>query len=410
MSCEKFYERISVATKHKLNKGKTVIFLDEVQVCKELVTKVKFLVEEASYKYIFSGSLLGIELVSLKSAPVGYMQIEEMYPLDLMEFAKALDMPSKSFKMIKECFEKNTPVDKWLHETFMDVFKNYLIVGGMPKAVQTFVNTHNYNSVRKIQKQIISMYKKDFTQYEAMDKKFRLICTFNQVPIEINKQNKRFQISNIEKGLKYCRAQATFEWLNAAGVTIPIYNTTEPTYPLELNKKSNLLKLFLCDVGLLNAMYDEALIYKILRDDADVNFGAVYENFIAQELNAHGYAGFYYNSRQYGEVDFLIQESQKVIPIEVKSGKAYFKHKALDHIMSNAAYSIDAAIVFSNENVSSEDVAVVEKSSRDYKFKDMYSINYFPIYMVMFIDKNKIEVPTPKLDNINEAIKRLKNA
>lgn len=407
MSCEKFYERISVATKHKLIKGKTVIFLDEVQVCKELSTKVKFLVEEGSYKYIFSGSLLGIELVSLKSAPVGYMQIEEMYPLDLMEFAMALDLPSKAFEMLKESFKKKTPVEKWLHETFMDVFKNYLILGGMPNVVQKFVNTHNYNDARKIQKQIIAMYKKDFTQYETTDKKLRLICAFNQVPIEINKQNKRFQISNIEKGLKYCRAEATFEWLNAAGATIPIYNTTQPTYPLELNKKSNLLKLFLCDVGLLNAMYDEALIYKILRDDADVNFGAVYENFIAQELHAHGYDGFYYNSRQYGEVDFIIQESQKVIPIEVKSGKSYFKHKALDHIMSNKAYNIENAIVFSNENVSFEEVTVVEKSSRDYRFKDLYSITYLPIYMVMLIDKSNIEVPEAKLDNIKDAINKI---
>ena len=155
-------------------------------------------------------------------------------------------------------------------------------------------------------------------------------------------------------------------------------------------------------------MYDEALIYKILRDDADVNFGAVYENFIAQELNAHGYSGFYYNSRQYGEVDFLIQEAQKVIPIEVKSGKSYTKHKALDHVMSNEVYNIDYGIVFSNDNFSHEDVAVAEKTSRDYNFKDLYSLYYLPIYMIMFIDKSKIEVPKPKLDNITNAINKLK--
>ena len=211
MSCDKFYERISIATKHKLIKGKTVIFIDEVQVCKELATKVKFLVEEGSYKYIFSGSLLGVELTSLKSAPVGYMQVEKMYPFDLEEFASALDLPEKSFDLLRECYAEKKPVENWLHETFTDIFKNYLIVGGMPSAVQNFVDNHNYREVRKVQKHIIEMYKKDFTQYEATDKKFRLICTFNQIPIEINKQNKRFQISNIEKGLKYCRAEATFE-------------------------------------------------------------------------------------------------------------------------------------------------------------------------------------------------------
>lgn len=408
MSCENFYERISIVTKHKFIKGKTIIFLDEIQACKELVTKVKFLLEEGSYKYIFSGSLLGVELVNIKSFPVGYMHVEKMYPLDLEEFAMALDMPKDSLNILKECFDNKKPVEEWLHNSFMDLFKNYLIVGGMPNVVQTFVNTHNYNDVRKVQKHIIELYKKDFTQYEAIDKKFRLICTFNQVPIELNKQNKRFQISNIEKGLKFCRAEATFEWLNAAGVTIPVYNTTQPTYPLEINKKSNLLKLFLCDVGLLNVMYDEALIYNILRDDKNVNFGAIYENFIAQELNSHGYSGFYFNSRQYGEVDFLIQESQKVIPIEVKSGKGYTKHKALDHIMANKDYDIDYGIIFSNENLSYANVAVAEKTSRDYKFKDLYSLYYMPIYMIMFIDKNKIEIPVPKLDTINEAIKKLK--
>lgn len=409
MSCEQFYESMSIVSNHKLIKGKTVIFIDEVQACKDLVTKVKFLLEEGSYKYIFSGSLLGIELVNLKSAPVGFMHIEKMYPMDLEEFAISLNLPKKSFDLLRDSFEKKKPVDDWLHNTFMDVYKNYLVVGGMPKAVQTFVNTHNYNDVRKIQSQIIEMYKKDFTQYETMNKKMRLINTYKQIPIELNKQNKRFKISNIEKGLKYCRNEATFEWLNSAGVSIPIYNTTEPTYPLEINQKSNLFKLFLSDVGLLNSMYDKELIYKIIRDDNDVNFGALYENFIAQELNSHGYSGFYYNSRQYGEVDFLIQNLQKITPIEVKSGKSYTKHKALDHIMANEAFNIDYGIVFSKENLSEVNVAVEDKTSRDYKFKDLYTLYYMPIYMVMFIDKNNIEIPEAKLDTIEQAIDRLNN-
>lgn len=406
MSVEKFYERLSLATKHKIKKGKTVIFIDEVQVCKEILTKVKFLIEDDSYKYVFSGSLLGIELIDLKSAPVGFLQIEKMYPLDLEEFSLALNLPKKSIDVLKDCYRNKIPVNEWLHDSFMDVFKNYLIVGGMPNAVQRFVDTHNYNEVRSIHKQIIELYKKDFTQYESLDKKMRLISTFNRVPIEINKQNKRFQISNIEKGLKYCRAEATFEWLNSVGVTIPIYNVTQPTYPLEINKKSNLLKLFLCDVGMLNSMYDEGLIFKILSDDKDVNFGAVYENFIAQELYAHGYNGFYYNSRQYGEIDFIIQDMQKVIPIEVKSGKYYTKHKALDHIMANEIYNIDYGIVFSNDNLSKAVVSVTEKHSRDYKFRNLYKLYYMPIYMIMFVDKNKIEIPTAKLDKIETVIKK----
>lgn len=407
MTCQQFYERISAVTSHKLIPGKTIIFIDEVQECKDLITKVKFLVEDAKYKFIFSGSLLGIEIRNLKSAPVGFLESIKMYPMDLEEFCHAIKIPDKAFELLKANFKQKNPVETYLHETFMQAFKNYLIVGGMPNAVQAFVDTQDYKAAKKIHKQIIELYKKDFTKYEDQDKKLRLISAYKNIPSELNKQNKRFQISNIEKGLKFCRAQATLDWLNAAGVSIPVYNSTEPTFPLEINKKSNLLKLFASDIGLLNSMFDDTLTIKILNDDADINYGALYENFIAQELNTHGYSGYYYKSKKYGEIDFLIEDAQEIIPIEVKSGKAYAKHKALDHIMANEVYNIKQAVVFHNNNLSYSEVAVVEKSSRDYTFKDKYKILYLPIYMAMFFDKNNVDIPKANLRFVADAIKKL---
>lgn len=385
-----FIAGMSVHTQNKLKKNKTVIFIDEIQICKEILTKVKFLVEEASFKYIFSGSILGVTLTNLESAPVGYLDILKMYPLDFEEFLWSQNIKKETISLLKNSFNKRTPVLNTIHNKIIDLYYKYLIIGGMPAAVQNFCDNNNYNEVHNIHKQIIALYKNDIAKYQNDDKKLKLIATYDLVPAELNKQNKRYTFKNLDNFYKFNRYEATFEWLNIAELTIPVYNILSPEIPLLLNEKSTLFKLYANDVGLLTSMYGVSIIRKILNRDSNINNGALYENFVAQELHAHDYKTYYYKNKKFGEIDFIIEEDSKVLPIEVKSGKNYLTHSALNNIMSNKTYDIDEAFVLSNANLSQEYVATIDLSSKTFEAKEQYKITYLPIYMTMFLDSNKL--------------------
>lgn len=368
-----FLERLTIATSHNLVKGKTIIFFDEIQECKEIVTKIKFLVQEGSFKYVLSGSLLGVELTGLKSAPVGYLRTIEMFPMDFLEFTKALNIKDSTIKLLEESFKNETSVDTFIHDKMMEAFKTYLLVGGMPEAVNTYIDSGDYNKIIEVHKKIIEQYKVDFTKYEQ-DKKLTLIKTYDLIPSELADKNKRFMISDLKDDAKYNRYENSFNWLIDAGCAIPTYNISEPRLPIELNKKSNLFKLFLSDIGLLTSLYGKATQMTIVNDDKTLNAGAIYEDVVAQELYAHGFKCYYFNSHKQGEVDFVIEYKNEILPIEVKSGKDYTKHSALNNILENKDYGIKRAMVLSNANVSKVD-----------------NITYYPMYMLMFIDKEKEE-------------------
>ena len=380
---ENFIESLSVIANRPLKKNNTIIFIDEVQECKEVLTIIKFLVEDKGYKYILSGSLLGVELVDLRSAPVGYLQTLEMFPMDLEEFLIANGLNEKFINQLKDNFDNKTPVLEALHNKVLDAFYKYLIIGGMPKAVDTYLKTSDYMEVAIIHNEIIKEYLVDFSKYEKNKSlKLKLISTYNLIPAEINSHNKRYIFSHLDKNLKMERYENSFNWLIDAGVALPVYNTTEPVIPLEINKKSNIFKLFLSDVGLLTTLYGTATVLKLLSKEKDINYGAVFENFVAEELRAHGYKEYFYNSKKYGELDFVIEHMGEVLPIEVKSGKDYKVHSALNNIVSLETYKINNAIVLSNYNVSVKD-----------------NITYYPIYMTMFINERNIVVP--KMDKID---------
>lgn len=379
-----FIERLTIATSHNLIKGKTIIFFDEIQECKDIVTKIKFLVQEGSFKYVLSGSLLGVELVGLKSAPVGYLRTLEMYPMDFYEFTKALNIKDSTLNILKDCFSNEKEVDEFIHNKMIETFKTYLLVGGMPEAVSSYVNDGDYNKIFQIHKKIVEQYKADFTKYEK-SKRLTLIKTYELIPSELSDKNKRYIISNIKDDAKFNRYENSFNWLIDAGVAIPTYNITEPRLPIELNKKSNLFKLFLSDIGLLTSLYGKTTQMAIMNDDKTLNAGAIYEDVVAQELKCHGYNCYYFNSHKQGEVDFIIEYKDKVLPIEVKSGKDYTRHSALDKILKNRDYGINKALVLSNANVFRKD-----------------NIVYYPMYMLMFIDKyNEENIEIKKLDLSN---------
>jgi len=380
-SCEEILLRLSALTDQSFIPGETLIFLDEVQECKELITAVKFLVEEGNYQYVLSGSLLGVDLKDIRSIPVGYMDIIEMYPLDFEEFAWANGVSEKIINVLQDAFEKEKEVDKIIHEKIMELFRLYLIVGGMPAVVKKYINTNNLQEVIREQKSILETYKKDISKYDPENKLY-LEDIFDLIPSELNSKNKRFILKNLNENFKFSRYSNSFVWLKDAGVALPTFCVEEPVVPLLLSKATNLFKLFLSDVGLLAAMYMDNIQIKVLNKEKDINFGSVYENVAAQELKAHGFELFYFNNKKQGELDFILEKGGDVLPIEIKSGKDYTRHAALNTILENEKYQISMAYVFHNGNV-----------SRNGK------IIYYPIYMLMFLKKEtELENPIYKLD------------
>ena len=366
--------KLSLYSDKRIVPGKTFFFFDEIQKYKEIVTKIKFLVDDKRFRYILSGSLLGVEIVNLKSAPVGYLQTINMYPLDFEEFLQIFNVGQPVLDMLRKAFTSKTPVDEVIHGKIMEMFNLYLIIGGMPAAVEKYRTTGNIDDVMDEHRAIIEQYKLDFTQYEEENRKLIITHIYELIPAELNEKNKRFMIADIRKGLRYGRVEDSFTWLWKAGVALGVFNTTEPTVPLMLNEKSSLFKMFLSDVGLLTTIYGKACKLKIVSKEKDVNKGAVYENVVAQELHAHGYSLYYYNSKKKGELDFVVEHAGQVLPIEVKSGKDYEKHSALDNVMAAREYRIEEAYVFTNDNVKVDG-----------------KLTYFPIYMAMFLQDDPID-------------------
>ena len=366
--------KLSLLSEKKIIPGKTIFFFDEIQRYKEIVTKIKFLVEDKRYRYILSGSLLGVEIVNLKSAPVGYLQTLNMYPMDFEEFLQIFSVDEAIINNLRNCFITKTKVDEIIHNKIMEMFNIYLIIGGMPAAVERYRNTENIDDVMEEHRAIIEQYKLDFTQYEEENRKLIITHIYELIPAELNEKNKRFMIADINKNLRYDRISDSFVWLWKSGVALGVFNTTEPTIPLMLNEKSALFKLFISDVGLLTTIYGKSCKLKIVNKESDINKGAVFENVVAQELHAHGYPLYYYNSKKFGEIDFIVEQNGKSLPIEVKSGKAYNKHSALNNLMNAKEYGIEEAFIFTNDNVKIEG-----------------KLNYLPIYMVMFLKDEPME-------------------
>ena len=372
--------RLSVVTKEPLEQGKTIIFLDEIQEFKDIVTRIKFLVEDGTFRYIMSGSLLGVELNDLRSAPVGYLEVCDMYPLDFKEFARAAGVKNDVILMLEEHFKSRSPVDEFIHSKMLDLFYLYLIVGGMPEAVAVYVETNDLAKVAKVHEKIIRLYKADFSKYET-NYKLKLQEIYDAMPGQLDQKNKRFQLNIIEKGVSYDRLKNDFLWLKDAGVAIPVYNVSEPKIPLVISENRNLFKLFFSDVGLLTSCYSNAVKIAILNNEKSINNGALFENVVAQELLAKGHKEYYFNSKQQGELDFVIELDGKAVPLEIKSGKDYKKHSALNNVLKDENYQIKEAYIFSEGNIELEGKRI-----------------YMPIYMIMFLENIKLEHMIYKID------------
>lgn len=377
--------RLTAFFEEDLSDGSTLVFFDEIQYAKhcDLVTMAKFLVEKGKYRFIFSGSMLGVELNNVASWPTGYMREFRMFPMDFEEFLWAVGLNQSVMEHLEKCFAEKTPVDEFVHERLIDAFYKYLLIGGMPEAVQAFVMTNDLKKVNAVQEKINTYYKKDVTQYAPIEQKVHLETIYRLIPQELNKKNKRFTLGEIGKGYEIKDIQDDFMWLKKAGVALPSYNVDEPRIPLEIACNNRLAKIFHSDVGMLCYMLmDTDIQMKLFAQEKQINYGAIFENVVAQELTAHGFGELYYfNSKKQGEVDFLIEYKGNVLPLEVKSGKDYKIHSALNNLLSNEDYDIPQAVVLCNGNVS-----------------QVGKVLYLPIYMVMLIKRTAPKSTTITLD------------
>lgn len=373
---EDFYLQVSMIAGNKMQqKSNTLIFIDEIQTYPHLLTLLKFLSQDNRFTYIASGSLLGVTLTQTTSIPMGSIRKVRMFPLDFEEFLLANEMGEAAISFLKKRFDNLETLDEPTHNKMMDLFRKFLLVGGMPDAVNAYLETHNIQAVRSVQAEIHDYYATDASKYDEM-RKLNIRRIYDLVPSNMENKKKRVVARRIEskKGKTFSDYSDEFEYLVGAGIALNVQAISNPTFPLVESAGKNLLKLYLNDVGILTGILYGNNIRAILDDKRSINLGSVYETAVASELVAHGYKLFYYDNRSKGEVDYLIDDydSLSVVPIEVKSGKGYTVHSALNSFTKNEDYHIKKAFVFSNEQT------ITQKGK----------VTYLPIYYIMFFDAN----------------------
>ena len=352
-------------------KENTLVFIDEIQAYPHLLTMLKFLSQDGKFTYIASGSLLGVTLSQTTSIPMGSIRKVRMFPLDFEEFLYANGMNEMVIQALRTKFRKQESLDETMHNKMMDLFRKYLLVGGLPDAVNAFLETRNIQRVREIQEEIHDYYAADASKYDE-ERKLKILRIYDLIPSNMENKKKRVVAQSIEnkRGKTFNDYQDEFEYLISAGIALNVQAISNPRFPLTESEGKNLLKLYLNDVGILSGILYGSNIRAILDDVRSINLGSVYETVVASELIAHGYKLFYYDNRSKGEVDYLIDDydSLSAVPIEVKSGKDYTIHSALNTFVSNEEYHIQKAYVLSNER------EIARKGK----------ITYLPIYFVMF--------------------------
>lgn len=375
-----FYLSLSTIAGNKLkDKQKTLIFIDEIQTYDHLLSLVKFLKQDDRFTYIASGSLLGVTLKETPTMPVGSITIKNMYPLDFEEFLWANGVGEEAIAAMESKINKRESLSESLHAKMMDLFKKYLLVGGLPDAVNSFISRKNIVEVRDIQQEIHHLYRLDAARYEQeSQRKLKIQRIFEMIPSNLENKKKRVMAAKIDgkKEARMSNYSDEFEYLISAGIALQVQAVSKPSYPIVENSGKNLLKLYLNDVGIFTGILYQHQIQAIMNDIGSVNLGSVYESVVAQELAAHGFRLCYYDNKKMGEVDFLIDDAEhlSVTPIEVKSGKDYYVHSALSNILEVKEYNISQAFVLNND--------------REIRTKN--GITYLPVYSVMFLKNNNL--------------------
>ena len=363
---------LTAYTRKPMIPGKTLVLLDEIQACPNARTAIKFLVEDGRFDYIESGSLLGVKHKEVRSYPVGFEEVYQMYPMDLEEYLWANGVQKSTIQYLKDCYDNGLQVTEAIHETMCKLFYSYIVVGGMPDVVQTYVDTHDIAQVIARQTEILELYRLDIAQYAEGNDKIKIRAIFDSIPSQLNDKKRRFILTAIDPNGRQLRYADSFNWLADAGVALPCYNVEEPQPPLRLNEKHNLFKLFMGDTGLLCAACMDNVQFEILNGDLQINMGSILENMIAQQLKSNGFGLNYFDGKKTGEIDFVVQNGMSIDLVEAKSGNDYKLHSALDKIRRVEGWRFENAMVLCKGNVENEN-----------------GVGYYPWYMVMFMMPNR---------------------
>ena len=375
-SVEDFYLALSTMAGDRMGtKADTLVFIDEIQAYDHLLTLLKFLREDGWFTFIASGSLLGVTLKQTSSIPLGSIEIVHMYPLDFEEFMMANGIGDLMIQTLYRKFQRRESLTESLHQKMLDLFRKYLLVGGLPEAVNEFLATKNMVRVRKGQKDVHHLYGVDASRYEAMHRRLKILRIYDMIPSNLENKKKRMVAKDIEgkAGSRMSSYADEFDYLIASGIALEVKAVSKPCFPLVENSGKNLLKLYMNDVGILTGLFFGTNIKPVMDDISSINLGSVYESVVAQELRAHGYDLYYYDNKKIGEVDYLIDDMyhMSVMPLEIKSGKDYQVHRALDKFLKIEEYKVHEAFVLSN--------------AREVEVKN--GITYMPIYYVSFFHK-----------------------
>lgn len=362
-------ENMTAYFRKPLLPGKTLVLLDEVQECPSARTAIKFLVEDGRFDYVETGSLLGVRTQEVASYPVGFEERHRMFPMDFEEFCLANGVQQQTLDVLRDCYDARRTVPEAIHQTIMKLYFVYMVVGGMPEVVQRYVATSDIAQALELQGDLLTLYRQDIAKYAEARDKIKIRSIFDSIPSQLDDKNRRFVLANLSKTARGERYESSFLWLADAGVALPCYNVQEPAAPLAGNEKRSLFKLFMSDVGLLCAASMGGVQLALLNGDLEVNAGSIMENVVAQELRAHGFDLRYFNSKRYGELDFVVQRDAKVVPLEVKSGNDWHRHRALDNVLAVDEWPFEEAFVLCKGNV--------EKDGR---------VTYLPLYMTMFLE------------------------
>ncbi len=372
-SISDFYLQVSSLAGAKMKeKENTLIFIDEIQAYPHLFPLLKFLADDNRYTYIASGSLLVVTLFKSPALPAGYTRIERMYPLDFEEFLMATGAGQIILDALRTRFLERQVLDENMHTHILNQLRKYLLIGGLPQAVNTYIETSNIHEVRTVHNDIRQYYKADASQY---DREHRLVVhrLYDLIPSNMENKKKRVIVKEIEgKGRRQSSQYLDeYEYLISSGIALNVQAVSEPAFPLTQSVTKNLVKFYLNDPGVLSSVLYGDNIRAVLDDDRSINLGALYETVVACELKAHGHELFYYDNRSRGEVDFLINDYDNLtaLPLEIKSGRDYIIHSAISNLVSNGGYRIKKGIVFSNSR----------------EIREEKGILYLPIYFIMFI-------------------------
>lgn len=373
-----FFSKLSAYYRKTLYRRESVIIFDEVQRYPEARELVKYLVADGRYDYLETGSLISLRMNVENIVVPSEEEHVEMFPMDFEEFLWAMG-DETTIPYLKECYEELRPLGQAMHKRVMNDFRQYILVGGMPQAVEMYIRTKSFEDTDRIKKRILTLYREDITKF-ARGYEAKVLSVFDEIPSQLSKVEKKYKLASIDKNARYRDYENAFMWLAEAMVVNNCYNATEPAVGLSMSSEHSTRKCYMGDTGLLvthsfmdDKFLDNELYRDILLDKLHVNEGMLMENVVSQELRVKGHKLYFYSrvdsdKRENNmEIDFLIRQKRQICPLEVKSG-SYRKHSSLDKFRNKFSNKLGQSYILYTKDIMVKDDVV-----------------HLPIYMTMFL-------------------------